>query len=812
MEKANIKETLNGNNNEKYITPYLLHKKLSDYTPGGGGGGSESTNKFDRIPVGAQLPFAGTTVPSGYLLCDGRAVSRTTYKDLFEVIGTTYGAGDGSTTFNLPDKQGRVSVGFDSEDSYFNIIGKRGGAKTVTLNVNHMPKHTHNIIDEFGSGVVAMRSGNGAGDGWDIYVGNSSTDWKYRRVSAITGLSETGGSEAHDNIQPYEVDNWIIKYAKMPSVLTIGVNGNWFIDGVDTGYSSKGEKGDTGPKGDTGAKGDTGDRGPTGPQGPIGPTGPEGPTGPKGDPFTYEDFTEEQIESIRGPQGPQGATGATGPQGPKGDPFTYDDFTPEQLESLRGPKGETGPTGPQGKAFTYNDFTPEQLASLQGPEGPQGEQGPQGIQGPQGPKGDTGAAGATGPTGPTGPKGDKGDKGDAFTYADFTQEQLKSLKGPKGDKGDQGIQGPKGPQGPQGLIGPQGPQGPQGETGLQGETGPKGETGPIGPQGPKGDPGPQGEQGPQGPKGDQGPAGESSGDTLPIGAMLPYGNTTPPENWLICDGSEVSRTTYAELFSVIGTSYGSGDGSTTFNLPNKKGRGSVGLDEDDNDFNLIGKKIGEKTVTLTHSTMPSHAHNESALSGYGYPNNWVGNDANTPDSNIKIYTSGGYVNNTNWTAKNGYQNQTTLTGGGQPHNNVQPSEVDCWIIKASKTTNTPITSEVTNTYSESESNVYSCNYINDKIGTKLKIKQVSGLSLGPGSTLQDDAIKKANQVTVYYSLHPASYRHSMSLQKNDTEWYFDLFDVYLIFIKIDWETGTLMTSSSSTNSNIIGYDLLYTDN
>lgn len=113
-----------------------------------------------------------------------------------------------------------------------------------------------------------------------------------------------------------------------------------------------------------------------------------------------------------------------------------------------------------------------------------------------------------------------------------------------------------------------------------------------------------------------------------------------------------------------------------------------------------------------------------------------------------------------------------------------------------------------NEYTTSTTDTYSCNYIN----SKLSIKQVRGLSLGPGSTLQDDAIKKASQVTVYYSLHPASYRHSMSLQKNDTEWYFDLFDVYLIFIKIDWETGTLMTSSASTNSNIIGYDLLYTDN
>ena len=118
------------------------------------------------------------------------------------------------------------------------------------------------------------------------------------------------------------------------------------------------------------------------------------------------------------------------------------------------------------------------------------------------------------------------------------------------------------------------------------------------------------------------------------------------------------------------------------------------------------------------------------------------------------------------------------------------------------------TPAVKNEYTVSSNDTYSCNYVN----SKLSIKQVRGLSLGPGSTLQDDAIKKASQATIYYSLHPASYRHSMSLQKNDTEWYFDLYDVYLIFIKIDWETGTLMTSSSSTNSNIIGYDLLYTDN
>jgi microcystin-dependent protein len=77
--------------------------------------------------------FAGSTAPTGWLLCDGTAVSRTTYSDLFAITSTTYGVGDGSTTFNLPNLKGRVPVGLDTSQTEFDVLGETGGAKTHTL-------------------------------------------------------------------------------------------------------------------------------------------------------------------------------------------------------------------------------------------------------------------------------------------------------------------------------------------------------------------------------------------------------------------------------------------------------------------------------------------------------------------------------------------------------------------------------------------------------------------------------------------------------------------------------------------------------
>ena len=92
-------------------------------------------------PAGIIMPFAGTTAPEGYLMCDGSAVSRTTYATLFGVIGTTFGAGDGSTTFNVPDISGRVPLGVSST----HLLGSTGGSETVTLTEQELPAHVHEV-------------------------------------------------------------------------------------------------------------------------------------------------------------------------------------------------------------------------------------------------------------------------------------------------------------------------------------------------------------------------------------------------------------------------------------------------------------------------------------------------------------------------------------------------------------------------------------------------------------------------------------------------------------------------------------------
>jgi len=147
----------------------------------------------DGTPVGTSIEGYWSAAPEGYLLEDGSAVSRTTYANLFSAIGTTFGSGDGSTTFNLPNSQGRVQVAQNSSDSEFNSLGETGGEKMHTLTIDEIPSHTHTYHDPEGSG---NSNGAPAGGNWDY--------------NALTGAK--GGGQPHNNIQPYITVNRAIKY------------------------------------------------------------------------------------------------------------------------------------------------------------------------------------------------------------------------------------------------------------------------------------------------------------------------------------------------------------------------------------------------------------------------------------------------------------------------------------------------------------------------------------------------------------------------------------------------------------------------
>ena len=160
--------------------------------------------------TGTVYDWAGSSAPSWGLFCDGAAVSRTTYAALFAVIGTTYGAGDGSTTFNVPDLRGRVVAGRDDMGGASasrmttgskaaidgTSLGAAGGAEEITLVEAEIPAHTHSA--ESG----ATQTNNAEGGSGD-YINNMTA----------TTTGSTGGGAAHANVQPTMVLNKVIRHA-----------------------------------------------------------------------------------------------------------------------------------------------------------------------------------------------------------------------------------------------------------------------------------------------------------------------------------------------------------------------------------------------------------------------------------------------------------------------------------------------------------------------------------------------------------------------------------------------------------------------
>tara|TARA_R100001082_G_scaffold27114_1_gene13505 strand:- start:1703 stop:3001 length:1299 start_codon:yes stop_codon:yes gene_type:complete len=186
------------------------------------GDGSFSYVSVPAFVSGMVMPYAGTSAPTGFLLCGGQAVSRTTYSDLFAVIGTTYGVGDGSSTFNVPDLQGRVVAGKDDMSGSSanrltdavtgglngDTLGDTGGTESHTLTSaqSGLRQHSHSATT-----TLTRVSGSGSSSGIEDDSSRNTVTNSSFVSTTISNSSALDASEAHNNVQPTIILNYIIK-------------------------------------------------------------------------------------------------------------------------------------------------------------------------------------------------------------------------------------------------------------------------------------------------------------------------------------------------------------------------------------------------------------------------------------------------------------------------------------------------------------------------------------------------------------------------------------------------------------------------
>jgi microcystin-dependent protein len=173
IEGPNVSISGSGSRND----PYVIGAATQVVNPDGGGGGTSTRE------VGEMIMFGGNSVPAKWLLCDGSAVSRAVYSDLFAVIGTAYGAGDGSSTFNLPNLTGRFPLGISGGHAR----GEQAGSETKVLTEANLPPHDHAINHDHPATRLAI-----ADDGSHTH-----------EIPAYTGQSGNGdGTSTPVNVMP----------------------------------------------------------------------------------------------------------------------------------------------------------------------------------------------------------------------------------------------------------------------------------------------------------------------------------------------------------------------------------------------------------------------------------------------------------------------------------------------------------------------------------------------------------------------------------------------------------------------------------
>lgn len=201
------------------------------------------------VPIGTILPYSSNNIPTGFMICDGRAIDRTVYNILFNLIGTTYGAGDGSNTFNLPNLKGRVPVGFNSSETEFDTLGETGGEKTHILGTAEIPAHTHgsksltgkidSVVMDDGQTISVTGIAQGVKTRDRSWSGAGGSAMYRIDLNATHEHTSVGQGQAHNNLQPYMTLYYIIKVEEATSLdENVAQLSNSYTDSTTDGYTA----------------------------------------------------------------------------------------------------------------------------------------------------------------------------------------------------------------------------------------------------------------------------------------------------------------------------------------------------------------------------------------------------------------------------------------------------------------------------------------------------------------------------------------------------------------------------------------------
>lgn len=478
-----------------------------------------TSSQDGSLALGTSIGGYWFTPPTDYLFEDGSAISRTTYSALFALIGTTYGAGDGSTTFNLPDSRGRVTVNQNASDAEFATIGEKYGEETHTMSLAELPAHSHEQYVTALSGGTAVRNDYGADAAGGIYSQGVNT-------------ASTGSGAARNNIQPSIVKEFAIKYTQVDPAATtaqVGTSLDGYWSSAPSGYLIE--------------------------------------NGAAVSRTTYAAL----FASI----------GTTYGAGDGSTTFNLPDSRGRVAVNMNSSDTQFASMGQKYGEKTHVETIAEMPSHNH-------------------------AQYVTANTGGSAIRTDYRADASGGTY-------------------DQGVQnGGAGSGQAQNVIQPSIVKLSVIKYTAQ---------------------------------------VSGAGQEVAAGTSLPGYWSTIPTGYLPENGAAVSRTTYAALFGAIGTSYGAGDGSTTFNLPDSRGRAAVDFGASDPIFNSMGLKYGEKAHTLTINEMPSHSHAQYVTANSG--GSAIRNDY-VADASGLAYPQG---------------QVTGSTGGGAAFNIIQPSIVALFAIK-----------------------------------------------------------------------------------------------------------------------------------